>query len=195
MSDRERDTRAPTEEAVWAALAHVRQLTESAPSPNLDVDFAVEKLRDTLLRPLSSSSRKGQETGARMKSMILRLNGRSEGTEACIEWLRKTGKFTATEIATIRRINLFVEQRSGQVIMRRNAMSLAKAAAAISFIFFLAGAFVGCVLSSDGHLGMPPFFALYATCGIMSAITTVLLDRSFRFVRVRDKVSQLAPWL
>jgi len=182
------------DDAVWDALGRIRQSNEM-PScqQHLNVDTAIEQLRGALLRPEIPKPH-GASIRSSTRALLLRLVGRSEGTEACLEWLRHTGRFTETEIATMRRIKIFIEQNNGQVILRRDALSLLTATAGIAFLSFVAGGLVVWI-TVDTHLGVSTIFTVWLLGWVIGSIAGLLFQRSFGFVRIRDKILQLAPWL
>ncbi len=127
-----------------------------------------------------------------MRAKVMRLSGRTAGTDACIAFLQRTGQFSTKELELIRRANAFVEESNGMIHLRSEGLDLALAAAAIAALALLAGVWIGWVLFSD-QSGLQLIFNSYAVGSVLGLIAGRVLDKSFRFESIREKIQAVAP--
>lgn len=179
--------------ALWDTFADVHRLRFDHKDPS-DCDAALGGLRDALLWPKPVAQSGPLTLRQRARKAVLRLAGRSEGGDACIEWLRKTGQFSETELRTIRRAGLFVEDSAGRALMREAGLSPLAAAIYLGILCFLSGMWVAWVLVTD-NVGLQLIVNSLALGLVLGTIAGRVIDRSFRFERLRAKVAFLAPWV
>lgn len=193
MHNQDPDKPQSEEDLIWQGLAAINR-TQSSHSAPKTVDEAIKQLRKELLTPQEPELISNISIQERIHAAILSLTGRTPGTEALIEWLRRTGEFSEKDLRLIRRVKLFYEGKSGQSLMRETGIALETATFQMMILCVVAGIWIGYIIFADrvGILEISNSFALGLFFG---AIAGMLLDRSFRFKRIRDKVASIAPWL
>lgn len=181
------------EERVWCALSVIRELAEENEAPKGLVAGEAE-LRRLLMQPRFDTPAEMPTVHGRFTALLHHLSGRTPSTEACIDWLKKTGKFSEPELNLIRRVKLFYENATGHVLLRQRRLSDAHAVFLLSLLTFSAGVWVGWVLFSS-NAGLQQIANSLAFGIILGTLARIVLDWSFRSARVREKVLGVAPWL
>jgi len=178
---------------VWNALAAIRGVAEDSKRQS-GAETADVKLRRALFSANLDQVKQGQSIQRHATGLLRCLSECSKGTEACIDWLKKTGQFLDKELDLARRVQLFDQTESGSIVIRQKPLSGRWAVILIAGIFFLVGLWVGWVLFTNNS-GFQQIAYSYAVGMILGNIAGYVLDRSFRFACLRDKVLSVAPWL
>lgn len=191
MDHSNKDDDASEDEQVRKLIASIYKI-EAIDSNRLSLDEAVNRLRLEILDAPMSTFEERRPTISQFAAPVYKLLGKSERVEACVDWLRKTGQFTKQELDLIRRIKLFREEKSGCIFVPQELVSLAKATILISALSFLAAIWIGWILFTD-HAGLQQIACSFSFGTIVGTLVGYLLDRSFRFERIRNKVLSISP--
>lgn len=182
-----------SDEYVRIALARIRELVDER-DPSRDEDAALLSLREKLLeiRPRSAT------VHARFRSASLTqfryFLGRSERVEAVIAWLRQTDQFDDKQIERIRRIGLLEEKEDGSVVVRGQPISESLASLVAAFLASMTGGWIAWVwFAAEGNLLLVS--NSYAVGWVFGTIVGYMLDKSFRFAKMREKILSIAPRL
>jgi hypothetical protein len=180
------------DENVWRALTTVRELADMDEAPN-GLSAGEAELRRLLMQRRLSTSTEVITTPGRITALLLRLSGRSPGAEACIDWLRSTGQFSEPELNLIRRAKIFYEISTGNVMLRQQQLSEISATSLLTLLTFGAGMWVGWVLFTE-NAGLQQIVSSLALGTVLGTLARIILDLSFRYARVREKILRVAPW-
>lgn len=183
----------PEDEALWAIFAAINQERTRAKFSD-GAEEEIRRLRRAMLLSPPIGCSRPTRKWARTKARVMRLRGRSAGIEAHIAWLRETRAFDEEDLNRVRRAKLFYEDTTGAVLMRARGLDLATANAVIATIAFTAGIWVGQVIFTD-RVGIQMVANSYAVGSVLGFVAGRVLDRSFRFQQIREKVLSVAPWL
>lgn len=183
-----------SDEYVRIALARIRELVDEGNS-NRDEDDALLSLREKLLEirpksaPVHASFRSAYLTQFRHF-----VWGRSDRVEAVIAWLRQTDQFDDKQIERIRRIGLLEEKEDGSVVVREQPISESLASLVAAFLASMTGGWITWVwFAAEGNVLLVS--NSYAVGWVFGTIVGYMLDKSFRFAKMREKVISVAPRL
>lgn len=181
----------PSDEYAWRALAAVRRVDAGAVG-RTDLESVVNDLRIALLTTPLAKINGAQSSGRWVRSAVYYLTGKTARTEACIEWLRKTGRFTEGQVKTARRVRFFTEEENGQVVVRKQPLQEQHATLIIGLLCLIAGLWIGWVLFGS-QTGLMQIVCSYLIGLTLGAAAGRALDYSFRLARLRCKVLDMAP--
>lgn len=182
-----------SDEYVRIALGRIRELVDEG-NPNRGEDATLLSLREKLLeiRPRSAT------VHARFRSAYLtqfrHFLGRSDRVEVVIAWLRQTNQFDDKQIERIRRIGLLEEKEGRSVVVRDQPISKSLASLVAALLASMTGGWVAWVwFAAEGNLLLVS--NSYAVGWVFGTIVGYMLDKSFRFAKMREKVLSIAPRL
>ena len=165
--------------------------------PNMPSGTSVEtedaRLKAALLTAQFTRPEQSHGFGARMRATIHVLSGRSPGAEACLAMLRKTGRFTKRELRIIQRVKLFEERPQGGVALRPQKISNWQAALWIGAFCFIGGVWAGWVIGTHQTQPEQMIFGIWFGT-LLGMVAGYVLENSFRFARVKEKVLTVPPW-
>lgn len=177
----------------WKALSAIRPLAEDQNVPH-GLPAGEEEIRRALRQACIEQPSIESSVQGRLTKLIGLHSAKLPRVEACVEWLRKTGQFSEKELDLIRRFKLIYQTATGHIFLRKQRLSKDKAAFLLSLLAFIAGVWVGWVLFSD-HTGLQQIANSYAFGTIFGTGMRYVLDLSFRFARMHEKILGVAPWL
>lgn len=181
------------DDALWAMLGAIHRTLTREGEP-IGTDEAQNQLRHAMYLLPSNGLSQPSSAWGRLKARVIRLTGTTEAIEACFNWLRKTGVLTDKDLVEARRGKMFYQETETSVLMRSKGLNLTTAMAAIATITFLAGIWAGWVLFGP-RSGIQMIANSLIVGSFLGVIICRILDRSFRFERIRAKVRSIAPWL
>lgn len=180
------------ESEMWALFGSIQRTLDCEPSQR-GCEDALRQLRSATLLRFRIPSSQPPTTWGRVRAQVMRLSGRSAGKEACIALLHQTGRFSAKELELIRRADALVEESNGTIHLR-SGLNLALATVAIASLALLAGVWVGWVLFSD-QSGLQLVVNSYVVGSVLGFIAGRVIDKSFRFESLREKIQAVVPCL
>ena len=173
------------------AIDALRRLPDMPSGTSVETEEV--RLKAALLTADVTQPEKSHGFGARMRATIHALSGRSPGAEACLAMLRKTGRFTTRELRIIRRVKMFEERELGGVTLRPQKISSWQAALWIAALCFIGGVWAGWVIGT--HQTQPEQMIFGVWFGtLLGMVAGYVVENSFRFARVKEKVLAVAPW-
>jgi hypothetical protein len=91
-------------------------------------------------------------------------------------------------------VQLFKELENGKVVLRDQPISEAAAAAVSALVCLIAGAWISWVwFAAESNIQL---ILLSFILGVLSgSLSGMMLDRSFRFAKLKTEVLDFAPWL
>lgn len=180
----------PSDEHVMRALSRIREVFEND-SPSSE-DEAIGVLREKLFefRP-NEAPQNAQGPTADASIFGGTLSGENR-VEAVLRWLSDTKGFAPTEIERMRRIGIFEDTADGRVIVREQPLQDAWASTLIAGVALLTGAWIaGVWFGSEGNLAV--IAASFSVGSLFGFVVGKVLDKSFRFAKLRAKILEVAP--
>lgn len=181
-----------SEDHLDKALAIINEIV-AAKKNNGGANGALDAIREKLfeIRPTEAV---GDSIPHKNRSMINHLTGQGDVVEAVIEWLAKTGRFKKKSIRRARRIKIFELQNDGTAKIRAQPLSEESATMAIAILSAGFGGWITWVLFVA--VGSIDVVAISYVLGVLFGHSAgTIIDKSFRFARLKSDVLQVAPWL
>ncbi len=179
-----------SDEHVMRALNRIREAFEND-SP-VGADEALELLREKLFEFRPYEGVQSVETPFAEATYFGNPQEGYGRVEAVLRWLRDTKGFAPTELERMRRIRIFEETADGRVAVREQPLPEAWASALIAGVALISGAWIAWVwFGSEGNLTV--IAASFSVGSLFGFVVGKVLDKSFRFAKLRAKILEVAP--
>ena len=187
--DRDKTTD-PSDEHVMRALNRIREAFES--DFTASEDAALELLREKLFEFRLNEVALHAEAPVAEAADFGNTQGGYGRVAAVLGWLSDTKGFVPSELKLVRRIGIFEEMPDGRVVVREQPLPDAWASAFIAGVALLTGAWIAWVwLGSEGNLAV--IAASFSIGSLFGLAVGKVLDKSFRFAKLRAKILEVAP--
>jgi len=181
-----------SDEHVMRALSRIREVFESEPPAN--ADDALELLRERLIEFRPNETSKDVEVRCAEVVDFGHTQKHSSRVESVLYWLRGTKDFRENEFELARRAGVLVENSGGRVVLRGQPLPDVWASIMVAGISLLTGAWIAWVcFATEGSPDVILASIVIGSC--FGAVVGKVLDKSFRFAKLRAKILAVAPHL
>ncbi len=176
---------------IWRALKAIR-----APESLIErreFEKGQLKMRQRLLMAQALESQAIPTWKKPLHHIVRRLTGNSASASACVEWLKTTNQFSKRDLQIISRVRLFLDQGDGLVSLRPQRISNWQAALWLAGLCFIGGVWAGWVIGTHQTQPEQMIFGIWFGT-LLGIVAGYVLENSFRFARVKERVLAVAPW-